>query len=442
MKLSSKLNKGMIILLTLLILSSVLTSIFLFNNSLESFANHERNKLFEQISKDIESFAQTDQGLNPIILDNYSKNQNLLIRLYGPDNNLIQEFDGLQSDMRNSQYALQTIRLDLVNYNQEAIGKLDISYVADVFAFDESIQNFRYEIVRNYTILFLAFLLLGSIYVIVFSKKITEPINDLKSKANKLRQRNYKLESKNYNIYEIDQLSSDIDYLATTLHNQDKLRTDYAHDIAHELRTPLTNLLLHLEGIKDEVIEADQHTLDLLLAETQRLNKMIDNLEVSFNNSEKLLEINLEDVEIEDLLENVTSSFLPLMNERNIEVNYIFSKENTIYTDRDKLSQIITNLLSNAIKAVDNGGKIDIIHQAHINRDVIIISDNGVGISQDNIEHIFERFFRVDNVRNTKVSGHGLGLSITKTFADLLGYKISVNSKEGKGSEFIITISK
>lgn len=439
MKLRSKLNRGIIILLSLVILASASISMYLFNNSLSSFINVQRRQQFNQITMDLERFSY-EGSLTPEVLNLYAQNQDLLIQYYDEDNKLISEFNGLSNINSNEDIELVNIKIDLLdNYNKE-IGYLLIQYSDNVFEYDESVKNFRYEMLRNYTILFIFSIIIGSIFVVLFSSIITNPIMQIKEKTKKLRLKDYSFKEKKYNIYELDELSSDIDYLSSTLQMQEKVRVDYAHDIAHELRTPLTNLLLHLEGIQDDIIEADDKTIDLLLNETKRLNKMIDNLEKSFNDNEDLLKLNLEEVELNSLLENIFDSFIPLFNEKNISYKKDLNESRLMKTDVDKITQIISNIISNAIKAVNENGNISISYKCFKNRDVISINDDGIGMTEDSIKHIFERFYRVDNVRNTKISGHGLGLSITKTFIDLLGYNISVNSEIDKGSEFIITI--
>lgn len=440
MKLSSKLSKGIIILLLVVILISMISTIYLFNNSLKRFVEIERKNLFDQITSDLEDFSRNEQ-LSPLILENYSINEELLIKYYDINGNLLYEFNGLSKNKNYSNDELVTLKIDLLNPYGINIGVLTIQYLENIFEYDESIKDFQVEIFRNYTFIFLLSLAIGSLFVIILSKRVTGPINDIKNITNQLRLKKYNIEEKNYDIYELDELNSNIKFLADTLKNQDKVRVDYAKDISHELRTPLTNLLLHLEGIKDEVIEADEQTINLLLDETKRLNKMIDNLESSFINNEKILELNINKVNLNELLKNIANSFIPKFNEKNIDFNLELDSVTTINTDANKLTQIISNLITNAIKAVNKNGKIILKHKSFKNREVISVTDNGIGIKKEDIEHIFDRFYRVDNVRNTKVSGHGLGLSITKTYIDLLGYNISVNSDLGKGSEFIITIN-
>lgn len=440
MKLSSKLNKYFIILLIITILVSALTSIYIFSISFERFANIERKQKFDILSQDLNRISRLDEGLNPRILQIYAESEKIYIKVFDKNNNLIFEYDGIKSETREKDLKYLKIKYNLVNPNNKILGYLEIEYPDNIFEYDLGMSQFRKDMIRNFTLVFILLMILGSISIIFVSKTITEPITYIKNQSNKIRNRIYDIERKNFDIYELDELSADISYLATSLSLQDKYRLDYAKDIAHELRTPLTNLMLHLSGIKDGIIESDDETIDLLLSETERLSSMINNLETSFSSNENITKLDIEKIDLAQLLNQVSNSFLPLINEHNIELETHFIDNVEIDTDTNKFKQILSNIISNAIKAVEDNGKIIITQRHFKNREVISIEDNGLGIDKENIEHIFERFYRVDNVRNTKVSGHGLGLSIVKTYIDLLGYNISVNSTLGKGTEFIITI--
>ena len=440
MKLSSKLNKYFIVLLIITISVSAITSIYIFSNSFERFANIERKQKFDLLSEDLNRLLNLNDGLNRTILQIYAESEEVHIKVYDKNNKLLFEHDGIKTEARKKNLNFLKAKYNLIDYKNNPLGYLEIEYPDNIFEYDETIREFRKEMIRNFTLIFIVLMLLGSISILFISKTITDPITYIKNQSNKIRSKNYDIQRKNFDIYELDELSSDISYLATSLSLQDKYRLDYAKDIAHELRTPLTNLMLHLNGIKDNVIEADDDTINLLISETQRLSSMINSLESSFNSSENITKLEIEKVNLSELLNIVSSSFIPLMHEHSIELETHFIDEIEINTDINKFKQIISNIISNSIKAIDNDGKIIVTQKHFKNREVISISDNGIGIEKENLEHIFERFYRVDNVRNTKISGHGLGLSIVKTYIDLLGYNISVNSSLGKGTEFIITI--
>lgn len=440
MKLSQKLNRTFIIILIILISASAFTAIFTFNDSLLKYIQFQRQKEFTSISNDIVKIIEVENGLSNVLLKDYVSENNISIKYYNNDNKLISQFNGIENYENFSKNSFATQKFLLKDSFENNIGYLEISYIDNIYEYDNSVIEFRKEIMQKYAIIFIAAMMLTTLLIVVFSRNITNPITEIQEQTKKIRQGIFEKSGHRYNIYELDQLSADIDYLSTTLEMQDNFRSDYARDIAHELRTPMTNLLLHLEGIQDEIIEADEDTINLLISEIKRLNDMIDDLEVSFNNTKENSKLNLEKTSLKEILTNVSSSFTPLLDEKNITLIKSFDEDKIIETDKLKLTQILSNIISNAIKAVENNGEISIIHKSYKNRDVIRISDNGIGISKENIKHIFERFYRIDDARNTKQNGSGLGLAITKNYADLLNYRINVSSTEGKGTEFIITI--
>lgn len=440
MKLSQKLNRTFIIILIILISASAFTAIFTFNDSLLKYIQFQRQKEFTSISNDIVKIIEVENGLSNVLLKDYVSENNISIKYYNNDNKLISQFNGIENYENFSKNSFATQKFLLKDSFENNIGYLEISYIDNIYEYDNSVIEFRKEIMQKYAIIFIAAMMLTTLLIVVFSRNITNPITEIQEQTKKIRQGIFEKSGHRYNIYELDQLSADIDYLSTTLEMQDNFRSDYARDIAHELRTPMTNLLLHLEGIQDEIIEADEDTINLLISEIKRLNDMIDDLEVSFNNTNENSKLNLEKTSLKEILTNVSSSFTPLLDEKNITLIKSFDEDKIIETDKLKLTQILSNIISNAIKAVENNGEISIIHKSYKNRDVIRISDNGIGISKENIKHIFERFYRIDDARNTKQNGSGLGLAITKNYADLLNYRINVSSTEGKGTEFIITI--
>lgn len=441
MKLSQRLQRSFTWVIALVILITAITTTLLFQNSLNRFLENEREKEFTKISNEVVELSQLYTNDSHNILSRYALDSQINLTYYNVQNQVVSQFIGVNpSNSEHKQYISR--RYNLLNSNNEVQGYLDISYIEDIFEYDQSSKAFYLGMIRNYALIFIFAIILASLFTIALTKNIVHPIIEIQNKTRNIIEKKYSFkDDENYNIFEIDELSNNINYLSKTLDIQEKIRIDYAHDIAHELRTPITNLMLHLEGIRDEIIDADSNTISHLIGEVHRINQMIDNLENSFNDSNEITNLEFKESSLNEILKNVSNSFSLNAQEKNIEIVENFGEDTIINTDKIKLTQIFSNLISNAIKAIDKeNGKIIITHTKLKNRDVVSIKDNGIGISQENLTHIFERFYRVDNVRNTKVSGHGLGLSITKTLVDLLGYQIKVNSKIGKGSEFIITI--
>ncbi|MFM1581796.1 HAMP domain-containing sensor histidine kinase [Helcococcus bovis] len=442
MNLSKKLNITFISLLIFVLMLSAFTSIYTFDNKLKYYLRIQRQTEFKQIKDDITEIIKTENDLNPFLLESYSKNKSILIKYYNKDNKLLLKYDNLDYEHNKNLRSTDIVKstYNIINANNQLAGTLEVSYIDNVYSYNKTMDVFQADIITQYVVIFIISIVIATILIVLLSKNITIPIKEIQDKTKKLIDKKYVTSDNKYDIYELDELSSNINYLSRSLKMQEQYRIDYSHDIAHELRTPITNLILHLEGIKDEIIEADKDTISMLLSETRRISSMIENLEITFNKKENFNELKVEEFDVVNLLENVSASFEPLLKEKNLKLIKIFDEGKIINSDYDKLTQIISNLISNAIKASNENGKIEIIFQSFTNRVVITISDNGIGISKDDLPHIFERFYRVDNVRNTKVSGQGLGLAITKTYVELLGFKIDVNSELGKGTEFTITM--
>lgn len=440
MKLSNKILYYFTISIFIVIILSVLITSIAFRATIDSYLEAQVDEQFRKLANDISTIYSIGPALDSRSLAVYSENQNINIKVYDNTDSLIAEFYGLR-DKGIEQKRLVSKEFALVNAAGVKIGNIQISYFENLYLYNQSINNFYVSMARSYAIIIIISLIMGFLIVMYFSKRIVSPISEMNEFTKKLKSGDYNLSIKKYDTYELDELSRNLNYLSNTLSLQENYRVSYAQDIAHELRTPLTNLLLHLEGIRDEIIEADPQVINLLINEVNRLNSMVNNLQISFNDGDKKLELDMTSVDVSDLINQTIASFKPKLEDKNINLTLNFPEDFNIVLDKDKFIQVINNLISNAIKAVDENGEITITGTKFKNRSVINIKDNGVGIPKENIKQIFDRFYRVNNDRNRKTGGHGLGLTITKTFVELMGGNIKVNSVLGKGSEFILTFS-
>lgn len=441
MKLSNRILYYFIIAISIVIIISVITSSLAFKTSLESYLESTVNEEFQSIAEEISIIYSRRQMLKSEDLAYYANDKSINIRVLNNDKKVLAEFIGIaETDYPNKTLIKQNFNVKDSQDNTKAI--IEISYLEDLTLYNNSITNFLDTMVRSYAIIIIISILLGVLLMIYFSRKIVKPISEMNEFTKNLKKGEYgRLENK-YNTYEIDELSTNLNYLADTLSLEEENRLNYAQDIAHELRTPITNILLHLEGIRDDVIEADRDTITMLIDEVNRLNGMINHLHLSFRSTDDANKLVFEDIEINETISNITASFKPKFDEKNIELSLDLPNEIHHKLDKEKFIQVINNLLSNAIKAVDDGGKIAIKTNEYKNRIVISVKDNGIGIDKKDLDNIFERFYRVDSDRNRKTGGSGLGLAITKGFIEMQGGNITVNSTKNKGSEFIITFPK
>lgn len=317
-------------------------------------------------------------------------------------------------------------------------GRLHVIYNSNTESIQELQRDFSTAIVYGLSIS----LLIGIIISLILSENISEPIMIISDDAVKLKEGIYDIENKKTDIIELESLQNNINYLSKNLKSQEEIRKQYAQDISHELRTPLTNLQLYIEAIRDGVVEADEKTMDVLLEDVKRLEGLIEGLKKTFDENVEHLEIKKEEFDLSLLIDRIALTFVPNAEKNGIHINTYLDEEVLIESDRDKFSQILQNLISNAIKAIGSDGEIDLYLADEFDQIVIRVVDDGIGIPEDKIDRIFDRFYRIEDARNTKENGHGLGLSITKNFVEALGGTIKVDSRLNEGTVFTLTFIK
>lgn len=387
-------------------------------------------KQFESLLTDNDVYTMKER------LGKYSKALNIDIEILNKNNEPVMSFKGRNDD----ENPLTTTKsYDIINPNlNDYRGQLIITYDTGEMAANELLNNFRNSII----IAIVISLTIGIIIALVLSTNITNPIKQISDATLKIKDGNYDINLKESKIIELENLQNNIRYLSRNLKNQKYVRKQYAQDISHELRTPITNLQLYIEAIKDGVIDVDGQTLSSLLEETHRLEGLVVNLNKSFNDNSEYLKINKKEFDLSQHIKLILDTIKPRLTKLDISLIEEIKDGVIIYSDKDKISQIIQNLISNAIKAIKEDGLIRVSLYEDKNNIYIDIKDNGVGISDEKKEVIFERFYRIDDARNTKTNGHGLGLSITKNFVESLGGKIKLKSKLGKGSTFSVIFPK
>jgi signal transduction histidine kinase len=277
---------------------------------------------------------------------------------------------------------------------------------------------------------------------IIMSGQLSRPISRVIDKAQMIAQGFYGSKiSERSNTKEIRRLVDTVNNLAETLQKQEIQSKQTSMDIAHELRTPLTTMQGNLEAVMDGVMEMNDHRVKVLHEQIIRLNRLVDDLAelARFESQSFILEKTRFDLSI--LIENTINHFHNDFAKDNKSLTH-HGNSLFIFADMDKLSQVLINLLSNAMKFTKPGDSVEVYHNESNNGAEIIISDTGAGISDEDLPHIFERFYRSDKSRSRKTGGAGIGLTIVRSIVLAHGGSIKVNSKLNKGTEFIITLPK
>ncbi|MHB0912125.1 MAG: ATP-binding protein [Armatimonadota bacterium] len=231
----------------------------------------------------------------------------------------------------------------------------------------------------------------------------------------------------------------------TEIRNVERMKTAFVSTVSHELRTPLTSikgfistLLADVDGYYDHDTQREFYTI--IDTECDRLTRLIsDLLNVSRIEAGRALDLNPKQVNLPTLIDKVISVQKSYTNKHELKLD-IDPDLPTIIADEDKIDQILTNLTNNAIKYSPKGGEITISASREGEGVRIAVSDQGMGIPEEHLPKVFERFHRVDNRDTREVGGTGLGLYLVKHLVEAHGGKIWAESDWGKGSSFIFIL--
>ncbi|WP_367365488.1 cell wall metabolism sensor histidine kinase WalK [Pediococcus parvulus] len=229
----------------------------------------------------------------------------------------------------------------------------------------------------------------------------------------------------------------------------DQDRKQFVSNVSHELRTPLTSLKSYIEALTDGAWKDPKvapQFLKVTQDETDRMIRMINDLLSLSRMDSGTAKLDLELINLNELFNHVLDRFdMILKTDDNPDKNYIIKREFTrrdlwVEVDTDKFQQVLDNLMNNAIKYSPDGGTITCRLLETHNHVILSVSDQGLGIPKKDLTHVFDRFYRVDKARSRAQGGTGLGLAISKEIISMHGGRIWVDSKEGKGSIFYISL--
>ena len=223
----------------------------------------------------------------------------------------------------------------------------------------------------------------------------------------------------------------------------ENMRKEFVANVSHELKTPITSIQGFIETLKmtDNLDEDTKNRfLTIIENEATRLTRLIDDILLLSTIENKTKKI-VEKVDLFEVFVEVHEVINYIAKKKNIKVKYDFeNKDIDLWEYSGYIRQILLNIISNAIKYTGENGKVSIKQYIKSEKVFIEVKDNGIGIPEEDIERIFERFYRVDKARSRSVGGTGLGLAITKHMVKALNGNIKVESELGVGSKFIIEL--
>ncbi|WP_066065709.1 HAMP domain-containing sensor histidine kinase [Neobacillus soli] len=424
-----------------------------FEESFSSYLDRNREKKIDRIITEIEKDYKKNGHFtsNPVfgLLHEHAMTDQLYFQLYD-------RLGQMQMDSSNIRGMLNSLGLTepapageewhsksyLLKVDNKIVGKLVAIYpkglIDDEYTFIQTIQLYIYAAVC-------LTIVLAIIFSMLFSKKLTFGLKKLSFAAGELQQHNLNIRIPLSGLpTEVKQLAISFNNLAESLAREEMLRKHFTGDLAHELRTPLATLRSQIEAFQDGIWEPTPKRLETTHEELMRLVRLVNELE-------KLLaaenpQIKLEKIELDagSVLAALWEMFMPLFKEKGVHLHIGEPAQEELFeADKDRLMQILSNILNNALKYTPEGKNVTISVQTEKEGYVgFQIQDEGSGMAEDDIPHIFERFYRGDKSRDRKTGGVGIGLSIVKALMDAHKGVIKVKSRINKGTSVTLWFPK
>lgn len=223
----------------------------------------------------------------------------------------------------------------------------------------------------------------------------------------------------------------------------DDSRQEFVSNVSHELKTPITSMKVladSLLGQEDVPVELYREFMEDIAAEIDRENKIITDLLALVKVDKKVTDMNVTEVNMNDLTEVILKRLRPIARKRDIEVIFESIRPVKATVDEVKISLVLSNLVENAVKYNKENGWVKVVLDADHQYFTLTVSDSGVGIPEEALDHIYERFYRVDKSHSREIGGTGLGLAITRSAVLMHRGSIQVESVPGEGTSFIVKI--
>lgn len=339
----------------------------------------------------------------------------------------------LDGEFETRQYELQS--------DGNVIGSLEISCYGPYYLSD---NDFRFLDSLNTILLAVGALsLIGAVLAgAVLARRLTAPIAKTIQITKDISEGNYGIRFVGRNrTQELAELTEAVNHLAESLETQEGLRKRLTTDVAHELRTPLANVSALLENMMEGVWEPTSERLQSCYDEVERLSSLVSDLERLRVLEDENLTLERQPVDLYALARTAAAGFQAEFDTKRLSC-VVEGTACVISGDERKLRQVVINLLSNAVKYTGEGGHIRIQVRDGQNCGILVVEDDGIGIPVGDQPLIFERFYRTDRSRDRRTGGTGIGLTIVKSIVTAHGGTIRVDSREGAGSRFTVSLSK
>ncbi len=245
---------------------------------------------------------------------------------------------------------------------------------------------------------------------------------------------------------EAAQLGKSLNEMAEQLRGLEETRRSFVANVSHELRSPLTSMKGFLEAMQDGTIPPENYPeyIEIVLNETRRMVTLVNDLLDLARIESGTIQLHFEVFDINELIRRTLLTFEARLVENEMEMEVRFAQEQcSVYADPAQIGQVLRNLIDNAIKYSPKGRSLFISTYSMRKTVYVTVRDNGIGIPQEDVPHVFDRFYKVEKAHTpTPQMGSGLGLSIVKRIIESHGQSITVRSARGRGTQFTFTLER
>lgn len=289
------------------------------------------------------------------------------------------------------------------------------------------------------------FLLIAVLGGLLIAKKALRPISKITGTAAEIEKGDLSLRIGGIDTKdEVGHLANTFNSMLDHLEVSFRRERQFSSDASHELRTPVAIIMAYSEALiasknkKCESTDDEIKSLELIRSESEKMNVIISQLLMLARGYESKYPVEIENIDLNEIISSVVEQMQDLASESNISLQYAPNDELLCFADQSLMTQMLINLMENGIKYGRPSGYVKITAKKENTSIQIVVEDNGIGISKEDLPNIFDRFYRADKSRDR--SGTGLGLSIVKWIVDEHNGKITVSSEPGVGTTFSITI--
>ncbi len=269
------------------------------------------------------------------------------------------------------------------------------------------------------------------------ARGMTQPLRDMALAARRMQTGDYTTRVSTTSRDEVGQLAAAFNRMSQELEHLEASRRDLVANVSHELKTPITAIRAHLENLLDGVEQADPKTLQVMLTQSERLGRLVEQLLDLSKLESGEVALYREEMPLGPVVAQVMSEIDVARSDRGVRLEQDLPVDlPSVDADRERVHQVLFNLVDNAVRFTSSGGEVRVEAHRHNGSVEVRVADTGTGISAEHLPRLFERFYRVDSARAREDGGTGIGLAIARSVVEAHGGHLQAQSELGKGSVF------